>query len=115
MDQIDVKMQRIELVGPLTHGIEQHHMIGDGITDMGIEPQRHVRHRNQFRARDGIAAGKQCHVMALVDQGFGQVGNDTLGSAIELWRHAFGQWSDLRDFHSVTPSLDLKAATARSR
>jgi hypothetical protein len=39
--------------------------------------------------------------MALADQFLGQIRDDAFGSAVETRRHAFGEWSDLRDFHET--------------
>ena len=105
-----MEMQGIELIGALAHRFQQHHVVGNGVANMGIEAKRHVGDGHQFRARDGIAAGEQCHVMPLVDQRLGEVRNDALGPAVQLWRHAFGQGSDLSDFHSAILIIGRRGA-----
>ena len=95
-----MEVQDVESSARVAHLVEHQHVIRDGIVDARVEPQR-AGHATgtQLRAGDRIAAGEQGHVVALAHQLFGQVGDDTFGSAIESRRHAFHQRRNLRDFH----------------
>ena len=82
VQQVDVEMQDVELVGAAAHLVEQDHMVRDRVLDMRVEPQGHFRDRHQLGRRDGIAAGEEGDVMPLMDQFLGDIGYDTLRPAI---------------------------------
>jgi hypothetical protein len=99
MEQIDVKMENVELIRTLADLINHQHEVRNGVVHCGIEAQRARATGSQFGAGDGIAARKACHIVAKPDKCFGQVGSDPLSTAIETRRHALNEGSDLCDFH----------------
>ena len=99
MELVDVEVDDVEVAGLPAHLVEHQHVIGDGIADGGIEAQGLRAARNEPGRGDGVAAGKQRDVVALLDERLGQVGDDALRSAVEARRHAFHQGRDLCDLH----------------
>ena len=96
---VDVEVEDVELVRHLTHAVEHQHVIRDGILYVGVEAQRHRHATHQVRAGNRIAAGKQRDVVTLPDQFVGKIGNDTLATTIQPWRHALHERRDLCNFH----------------
>ena len=94
-------MNDVEISFPAPDPIKHHQVIDKRIFDPVIAPERHLTTRLQGCSSARIAAGKQCHLVPLPDQLFGQVGDDTLATAIEPRRTTFVQRSDLRDSHGV--------------
>lgn len=92
-------MQHVEVFGLAAHQFHQQHVGRDAIADPWIQPQRARPYGFELGARDGITAREQRHVMAELDERLGDVGHDTFRAAVELWRHRFGQWGDLRNLH----------------
>ena len=102
MQQINMEMDDVEIVGLAAHVVQHHQMVGQGVLDGGIESQGHVRAADQFRRGPRVAAGKQGDVVALMNKFFGEVGNHPLGAAVEVGRHAFHQRGNLRNPHVTT-------------
>ena len=104
LELVDMEVQNVEILGALADAIEHQHVVGNGIPDARVEPQR-LRHAgHEIGRRDRIAAREQCNLMAERHQLLGQVRDDPLGAAIKPWRNAFDQRRDLRDFHCVSRS-----------
>ena len=115
MQHVDMEVQHVELVGPSSHLLQHHEVIGQWVLDDRIEPQRDVAAADQLGGCSGIAAGEQGDVMSLTHQLLGQVGNDPLGPAIELGRYTLGERSDLGDFHQQTPPRMSEVSTTKMR
>ena len=81
------------------HLLQHGDVVGDRIAAGAVEAQRARRAGTQPRARLRIAAGEQRHVVAELDQLFGEIGDDALGAAIEPRRDALDQRRDLGDLH----------------
>ena len=91
--------------------VDHHEMIGHVVPDQRIETERHVRTGDQVGGRLRIAAGEQRDVVALPDKFLRQVGYDTFRPAIKLRWDAFGEGSDLCNFHGsigTTPELSVR-------
>jgi len=73
MKLIDVEVQNVEFVGELSHPVEHQHVIGDRVTHVGVETQRHRDARHQTRAGNGVSARKKRHLMARSDQLIGEI------------------------------------------
>jgi hypothetical protein len=67
----------------------------------GIEADGLIPHRRKPRASPRFGTREKRYVMAHLDQGIAEPGDDALGSAIESWRNGFVQWSNLCNFHIV--------------
>ena len=102
LELVDMEVQYVEFVGALADAIEHQHVIGNGIANAGVEPQRLGHAGNEIGRRDRIAAREQRDVMAERHQLLSQVRDDALGAAIEPWGNAFDQRRDLRDFHMIS-------------
>ena len=101
MQQIDMEMERIKLVGPLPHRIQHHHMIRYGVDDTRGQSQRRRRNRNKLSRCLRIAAREQGHFMPLMHQRLCEIGDDPFGTPIKLGRHTFSKGSDLSDLHAA--------------
>ena len=99
MQDVDVKMQNVELVRDRAHLIEHHDMVGDRILDARIQTQGGLAERLEPGRRAGVAAGEQSHVVALPDQLLRQVGDDPFRAPIEPRRAALEERSDLGNLH----------------
>jgi hypothetical protein len=97
MDQVDMKVQHIEILGALPDLLEHHDMIGQSILDPGIEPQSRLGTGDQAGRRLRIAAGEKGHVVTLPHQLFRQKRYDSLGAAVQARWHAFIQRGNLCD------------------
>ena len=81
LQQIDMEMDDVELVGAPPHLVQHDDMRGDMAADAGeAQPLRHAG--NQFRRGLGVAAGKQRHIMTFGDKLLGQPGDDPFGSPV---------------------------------
>jgi hypothetical protein len=105
MKEVDMEMQNVEFLDSLAHLVEHEHVVGDGVLDGRIEPQRGHGAAGELGGGDGIAAGEQRHVVPELHQFFGQIGDDPLGAAIQARRHALHQGGDLRNTHRETSLL----------
>jgi len=116
MQQIEVEMDDVELVGALHHLLDEHDVVGNGIGDRGIEAQGRLAGADEFGRGDGIAARKERDVVFLTNQLFGQIGDDALGATIEPGRYAFEKGGNLRDPHreiSSAPNGEQVGAARR--
>ena len=64
-----------------------------------VEPERAAAAGDQVRLRFRVPAREQRDVVALPDELLGQVGNDALGAAVVLGRHALEQRRNLGNSH----------------
>ena len=67
----------------------------------GIEADRLVAHGHQRRLGPRLGAGEQRHVVAELDQGVGEMGDDPLGAAVEARRDGLVERCDLGDLHEL--------------
>ena len=80
------------------HDLFQHtHMHGQRIGTERIEPQCTFADRHQLGGRRRVATRKEGDPMALLNLLLCQIGDDTLGSPVELRRNALVKRSDLGD------------------
>ena len=102
MDQVDVEMQDVELVAPLVQ-LVQHRQMGReiGLERAGIEPDRLIAHRHERGPGPRLGTRKQRHLVAELDQGVGEVGDDPFGAAVEAGRDGLVERRDLGDLHQV--------------
>ena len=100
MDHVGVEMDQVEFRDMVPHRRQQGHVGGQiGLQRTRVQPDRLVPHRDQSRPRPGVGAGEQGHLMAEVDQGIGQMRDDTLGAAVKSGRNRLIQRGDLGNFH----------------
>jgi hypothetical protein len=99
LEQVDMEMQDIELLGALAHRFHHQQVIGNRVAHAGIETQGNFAAGHQLGRRARVAAGEKSHVVTLSDQLLGEIGNDSFGTAVQLWRNSFVQRRDLRDSH----------------
>src|ERR1700683_340900 len=99
MEQIDVKMENVELIRTLPDLINHQHEVRNDVAHCRIKAERTGTTGSQFGAGDGIPTPKERHIVAKPDKFFGQVGNDPLSAAIETRRNALNEGSDLCNFH----------------
>ena len=102
----EMRMDYVELSGHLLVHLREHqHVCDDGRVNFPPEPKALRYRRDQPGAGDGVSGGEKCHLVASLHQPLGEIIDDALCSAIFLWRNAFDQRGDLRDFqflHRVT-------------
>lgn len=48
VENIDVKMQHVELIGPPAHLFKHHHVVGNVVPNPGIQAQCNIATRDQF-------------------------------------------------------------------
>ncbi|BCH18131.1 hypothetical protein MesoLjLa_49820 [Mesorhizobium sp. L-2-11] len=48
VENIDVKMQHVEFIGPPSHLFKHHHVVGNVVPDPWIQAQRNIATRDQF-------------------------------------------------------------------
>jgi hypothetical protein len=95
-----MKMDEIKLIRPFLDLCELQQMGWQlPMHGLGIEPQSPFPGGYQFRGAARIAAGKQRHIMAKIDERVAEKSNDPLGTPIELGGHRFMQRGHLRDLH----------------
>jgi hypothetical protein len=99
LQDVDVEMKHVELVGALPHLLQHHRMMGQGIAHGRVEAQRHIAAGHQFGRGAGIGAGEQRDLVALTHEFLGEIGNDPFGAAIERRRDALIERRDLSDLH----------------
>ena len=99
MEEIDVKMENVELLRVLAYLIDHQHEVRNAVAHGRIEAERASTTGNQLGAGDRIPARKERHIVAKPDKFFGQIGNDPLSAAIETRRNTLNERSDLCDFH----------------
>jgi hypothetical protein len=99
MQLVDMEMQNIKFFRKLAYLVEHQHIIGEWIADIAVEAQRRGRAAHELGRGDGVRARKQGHLVAEADELIGEIGNDSLGSAIKPRRHTLHQRRDLRNFH----------------
>ena len=105
MDQVDVEMQDVELGAPLAQ-LVQHREMGReiGFERGGIEPDGLVPHRHERGSGSRLGTGKQRHLVAELDQGVGEMGDDPFRAAVKTGRDGLVERSDLRNLHKA-PSM----------
>ena len=84
MDQVDVEMQNVELVTPLVQ-LVQHREMGRevGLEPARIEPDRLVAHRDECAPGPRLGTREKRHLVAELDQGVREVGDDPLSAAVK--------------------------------
>src|ERR1700683_345910 len=114
MEQIDVKMENVELIRTLPDLINHQHEVRNDVAHCRIKAERTGTTGSQFSASDGIPARKERHIVPKPDKFFGQVGNNPLSAAIETRRNALNKGSDLCDFHDdlCFPATSVNACSA---
>jgi hypothetical protein len=101
VEVVDMEVNDIELPRHAAHALEQQDVMGELVDAVIVETQRPRRDGHERRVRDGIAAGKERHVVALPNELVGQIRDDPFGAAVVPGRYAFVQRRDLCDPHDV--------------
>ena len=73
MKLIDVEMQNVKVLCGVADPVQHQHVVGDGIADVRVEPDRGGNAADELRARDRIATGEQAHLVTHPHQLFRQV------------------------------------------
>ena len=91
MKIVDVKVNDVEFVASNQFDdlVEHHKMMRELIDTPFVESQRSGTARNKPCICDRITASEQSDIVTLVNQLLGEIRNDALGTAIELWWDAF--------------------------
>ena len=91
MKIVDVKVNDVEFVASNQFDdlVEHHKMMRELIDTPFVESQRPRAARNKPCICDRITASEQSDIVTLVNQLLGEIRNDALGTAIELWWDAF--------------------------
>ena len=89
MENVNVKVQDVELRGHAADFVEHNEMIRNGISHGRVETESAFAADLKSSGGDRVAAGEEGHIMALPDQFLGKIGDDSLGSPIQLRRAAF--------------------------
>ena len=98
MNQVDMKMENIELVSPSPYFVQHGEMRGDvRFKRGGVEPDRPLPHGDEPPRGSGLAAGEKRDVVAKLHKRVRQVGNDPFGPTVEGGWHGFGQRRNLGD------------------
>jgi hypothetical protein len=111
MDQIDMEVNNVEVVGAGVHLVHQQHIVRQTVARVRVKPQCTRNNGNKFGCGPGIATGEQSNIMTAPNQIFRQPGNDALCSAVKLWRHALYQRCNLGNFHKL-PRAKCSGASA---
>jgi hypothetical protein len=116
VEEIDVKMENVEVLRVLAYLIDHQHEMRNAVAHGRIEAERASTTRSQLCAGDRIPTCKQRHLVAEPDKFLGQIGSDPLGAAVETRRNALNERSDLCDFQTITntactPRSDLRLAS----
>ena len=101
MQKITMDVNHVEFVGAASQLLELEGDVDQGFPDRRVQTQSCRNDRMQLCRGHGVAAREQRDVMPLPHQLFGQVRDDALGAAVELWRHTFNERCDLRDSHAT--------------
>src|SRR4029078_176688 len=96
---VDMKVHYIELLGHAAHFTEHEHVEGDGVANGRVKPKGLGTARDQLGASARVTTGEQSDLVSLGYELLGEIGDDSFGAAIKLWRHAFQQRGDLGTFH----------------
>ena len=99
MKVVGMKMDEIEMVRVAQQLLEHHEVMRQGILARGIEPQRLWSCRDEPCLGHRVASGEQSDLMSARNELLGEIGDDPLGSSVELRRHALEQRSDLSHTH----------------
>jgi hypothetical protein len=67
VEDVDMEVQDVELIGHLSHLVEHDDVVGNGVLDARIKPQSELAAGLQAGGRPRISAGEQGHVMPLPD------------------------------------------------
>jgi hypothetical protein len=111
LQPIDMAVDHIEAAGTLGKHFERRGRRANGIAARAAEPQRPRNDRHQSRGCLGVAGREQGHLVAACHELFGQPGNNTFGTAIELWRHTLGQRRDLGNAHDAIKRAARRASS----
>src|SRR5688572_22780283 len=102
VQQVDVKMQHVELVGAPPYIMEHRQMCGEVLLQWrGIETYGLFTCRHERGVRTCVRCCKQRDVVPQADQRIDQMGDDALGTPIQFGRNGFVEWGDLGDFHGA--------------
>ena len=91
MQKIRMKMDDVEGFGAPRNAVQHHQVMWKRVFASRIETQGAIARGSQCRLGLRVATGKQCDLMTLAYQLFGQVRDDTLGPAVKLRRTALVQ------------------------
>jgi hypothetical protein len=90
--EIDMEVHDVELVGTQTHLVEHREMRGNLRFELrGVKTDRAIASHDEPGAGARIAARKERHVVAEIDERIGEVCNNSLGAAVESRRYRFDQ------------------------
>jgi hypothetical protein len=81
--------------------------MGELVRTLVIEAQPFWARCHETGTRDGIAAGEERYLMALADQGLGQVRDYALGASVGARGYRFEKWGHLGDAHNAFSFLPL--------
>ena len=108
VENVNVKMQDVELLRHPTDLVEHDEMVGNRITYVGVKTKGLFTADLKSSGGDRVAAGEESHVVALPDQFLGEIGDDPLSSPVQLGWAALHQRCYLSDLHGFPEGLQLR-------
>ena len=106
VQEVDMEVNDVELVGPLADPVEHRQMGGEVRFEIRVQPKRALAAGHPGRPGARLGAREQGDVVTELDQRVGQIGNDPFRPAIEPGRDGFVEGSDLRDPHPCNSKKD---------
>jgi len=100
---IEMKVEKIEVVGAAAHVFKHRHVQRVRIADRAVEPQRARPECFKFCGSAGVAACKQRDLVTERHQFFCQPVNDAFGASVKLRRNRLGERRNLSNVHQWAP------------
>ena len=117
LEQVDVEVDHVELIGPPADGVEHHKVAGDVVADAG-EPQALRNTRHKLRRGFRVATGEERDVVPLCHEFLGEIGHHPFRAAVELGGTASANgatWAIRTRASSSDPSTVARLLALRGR
>jgi hypothetical protein len=101
MEGAGVEMEDVELIRLVDHLGELDQAGAEGIAGVGGQAQGLGDATAQFGAALGIAAGEQHHLVATLDQFFGEIVDNPFCASIKVGWNTFPKWRNLGYSHRI--------------
>ena len=105
MHVIDVEVDEVEVGRLLKNLLQEDDVMGELVRTPIIEAQPLWARCHETSARYRIAAGEERHLMALADQGLGQIRDYTLSASVGARGYRFVKRGHLGDAHGACSFL----------
>src|ERR1700732_676514 len=91
VEEIDVKMENVEVLRVLAYLIDHQHEMRNAVAHGRIEAERARTTGAQLGAGDRIPTCKERHIVAKPHEFFGQIGSDPFDAAIQTRRNTLDE------------------------